>query len=484
MEYTKKSNKGMMLVIGQWPLGIHQWLGCLLLATNFCACSVSRQIGKTANDILLKDTAISTGHIGISIYEPAINKYWYNYNADKYFIPASNTKLFTLYAGMKYLGDSLVGVTYENFNDKAINIISNGDPTFLHPDFKNQPVLNFLKSLNKQMFLSGYYKGNPLGYGWAWDDYNDNYMVERNAFPIHGNIVKLSLSGYEFIGPKASRPNWNIAPRYFTKYIDNEFLLDYLSMATIKDSNIAIKKTQSFIIKRERVTNKLNMIQGNSLFKSVEIPFVTNGIETAIEILQNDFQLKVQNGRLFEAGFSPYIPHFLKIKSHPSDSLFKPMMHRSDNFFAEQTLLMASNEYLGYMTDEKIIDTLLKTDLKDIPQKPKWVDGSGLSRYNLFTPQSLVYILNKTKNEFGWERLKNILPTGGTGTLSSYYKKDSGFIYAKTGTLSNNCALSGVLFTRKGKLLIFSVLANHYITGAAPVRRSVEKFLLAIRENY
>ena len=113
------------------------------------------------------------------------------------------------------------------------------------------------------------------------------------------------------------------------------------------------------------------------------------------------------------------------------------MMHNSDNFFAEQTLLMASNERLGYMNDEAIIDTLLSTDLKDIPQKPKWVDGSGLSRYNLFTPQDFIYILNKMKNEFGLERLKTILPTGNTGTLKNYYVTDSSFVFAKTGSLSN-----------------------------------------------
>jgi len=145
---------------------------------------------------------------------------------------------------------------------------------------------------------------------------------------------------------------------------------------------------------------------------------------------------------------------------------------------------MASNEHLGYMSDGKIIDTILRSDLKDIPQKPRWVDGSGLSRYNLFTPQSFVYILNKMKNEFGWERLKNILPTGGAGTLSSYYKKEAGFIYAKTGTLSNNCALSGFLITKKGKLLVFSVLASNYQTGATPVRKAVEQFLTGIREKY
>jgi len=172
------------------------------------------------------------------------------------------------------------------------------------------------------------------------------------------------------------------------------------------------------------------------------------------------------------------------IHTQPTDSLFKPMMHRSDNFFAEQTLLMASNEHLGFMNDEKIIDTILNNELKDVPQRPKWVDGSGLSRYNLFTPQSFVYMLNKMKNEFGLVRMKVILPTGGEGTLSSYYKKDAGFIYAKTGTLSNNCALSGYLITNKGRLLVFSILANNYITGATPVRRAVEQFLEGIRKKY
>ena len=88
------------------------------------------------------------------------------------------------------------------------------------------------------------------------------------------------------------------------------------------------------------------------------------------------------------------------------------------------------------------------------------------------------------KNEFGWDRVKNILPTGGTGTLPSYYKKDSSFIYAKTGTLSNNCALSGYLISKKGKFLIFSILVNNYQSGATPVRRAVEKFLQGIRETY
>src|SRR4029077_9774175 len=100
---------------------------------------------------------------------------------------------------------------------------------------------------------------------------------------------------------------------------------------------------------------------------------------------------------------------------------FIPMMYRSDNFFAEQTLLMVSRQQLGIMKDEIIIDTLLNGVLADLPQKPSWVDGSGLSRFNLFTPKDFVFLLSKFKNEFGMERMKTILPTGGKGTLKNYY---------------------------------------------------------------
>ena len=126
----------------------------------------------------------------------------------------------------------------------------------------------------------------------------------------------------------------------------------------------------------------------------------------------------------------------------------------------------------------------LKTDFKDLPQKPRWVDGSGLSRYNLFTPQDFVFILNKMKNEFGMERVKDIFPTGGQGTLAIITKPTVDYIYAKTGTLSGVVALSGYLYTKKGKELIFSVLVNNHQASGTEVRRAVEKFLQGVRNRY
>ena len=435
-------------------------IACCLLITS---CSIQQKISKSARQVV-KDSSLLTAHVGISIYEAASGKYWYNYQGDKYFVPASNTKIPTCYAAMKYLGDSLVGLKVKE-TEHQISIIGSGDPSFLHADFKQHPVFNYLKTLKQSRkpvwFYAPFREEKSLGSGWTWGDYSAAYMAERSAFPIYGNVV--SFSG--------KRDSINVHPKYFSKYIlqrlssPNSFLSD---------------------VNRSQYDNTFQTIAYGKEWRKIEVPFITSDTLT--------YQLLIDT--LAEAkSFVPpnYAPQILErdslimwyiIHSQPTDSLLKPMMHRSDNFFAEQTLLMVSNERLGVMNDEKIIDTLLKTDLKDLPQRPRWADGSGLSRYNLFTPQDFVSILNKMKNEFGMERIKVILPTGGEGTISSYYKADSNFIFAKTGTLSGVVALSGYLYTKKGKLLIFSALVNNHQASATAVRRSVEKFLQGIRQKY
>ena len=235
-----------------------------------------------------------------------------------------------------------------------------------------------------------------------------------------------------------------------------------------------IQQAKNFFVKRNLAENVFIITQGTEKYKEQDVPFVTHGLQSAVELLKDTVSKKIF------INHSPLtIDHskFTILHSQPVDSLFKPMMYRSDNFFAEQTLLMAGNELLGFMNDEKIIDTLLKTDLKDLPQKPVWVDGSGLSRYNLFTPQDFIWLLNKMKNDFGLERMKRLLPTGGNGTLGNYYKQDSGRIYAKTGSMSGVICLSGYLITQKNRLLIFSVLVNNHNGNGSAIRKAVAKFV-------
>ena len=422
----------------------------LFLATLivFYSCSPTQQIRRSAERGLLQSEPLQTAHVGISIFDPATNKYLYNYQGDKYFVPASNTKIPTAYAAMKYLGDSLVGLRYTTTGN-SILIEPSGDPSFLHSDFKVHPAYQLLQQYETITIQKPVFEDEFIGSGWSWNDFKEAYMAQRSNFPIYGNTVRLSWNGAKQV---------QVAPSYFASSLE-----------------VSEPLTNGFSIEKPWEENRFIALEGNT--KNAEVPFRPT-IATIRALLTDTLKRKVELNI-----FSTKRPANI-LYSQPTDSLLKPLMHRSDNFFAEQALLMAGNEYLGVMSDNKIIDTLLKTYFKDLPQKPRWVDGSGLSRYNLFTPQDFVAILNKLKNEFGMERIHTIFPTGNEGTLTNYYKELTGKLYAKTGTLSGVVALSGYMYTKKNKLLLFSVLVNNHQNTATNVRRAVEQFLTGVQAKF
>ena len=438
-----------------------------LLFTALVGCSPSAFISKEAKKDILHSTELENAHIGIAIYDASASRSLYTYQSNKYFIPASNTKLFSCYAALKYLGDSLRGIYYSE-DDTAVYLLPAGDPTFLHRDYNRQAVVDFLKSSNKKIYIGDKnWRENPLGFGWSWDDYNSDYMAERSPLPVYGNVIK-----------------WVQERDSSQKNTNGEFN-NAVSIYSIPEVNWRVRFStdsnyNSFYVKRKKDDNEFFITEGKEQRKEQDVPFVTNGLQSAVELIKDSVgrAVFISNDVIGNKTFRN------SIKSQPIDSLLTPMMHRSDNFFAEQTLLMVSQQLLGFMSTSKVIDTLLKSDFRELPQMPRWVDGSGLSRYNLFTPEDFIWLLMKMKGEFGMERLKRILPTGGTGTLSNFFKDANGFLFAKTGTLSGQVALSGYLYTKKNKLLLFSILVSNHNGSAVAIRRRTEAFLQSLRDKY
>jgi serine-type D-Ala-D-Ala carboxypeptidase/endopeptidase (penicillin-binding protein 4) len=136
----------------------------------FAACSPQKAINKQVHQSILQDPSISRAHIGISLFDVTDNKYLYNYQGDKYFVPASNTKIVTCFAALKYLGDSLTGLRYLE-NDTAVFLLPAADPTLLHPEFKKQPVIDFLQKTTKNVYITDQnWSDRSLGSGWGWSD--------------------------------------------------------------------------------------------------------------------------------------------------------------------------------------------------------------------------------------------------------------------------------------------------------------------------
>ena len=93
-----------------------------------------------------------------------------------------------------------------------------------------------------------------------------------------------------------------------------------------------------------------------------------------------------------------------------NEKLYKALLHDSDNGVAESLLLMISKSLSGTFSTEKAIE-ILKNKWGDVFQDDLiWYDGSGISRYNMFTPRTIIQVLKLIKKEIQWSKIEQLFP--------------------------------------------------------------------------
>ncbi len=390
-------------------------------------------------------------HIGFVLYDLETKKTVYEYNSNKYFTPGSNTKIFTFFASLKIIGDSIPAIKFIVSGDSLI-FQGTGDPSFLYKNvYNNNRVFDFLKYAKQNLYFSASnLQTTHFGRGWAWDDYNDYYSPERFSFPIYGNIFTV----YE------NKPDSLVVPFFFKKFVSKAGFLEKAKVVRQLDSNIT--NLYPSRIKRNR---------------SWDVPFKVDPLLITSLLTDTLHREVIFTNRKFSRNTS-------LLYSLPTDSLYRVLMQDSDNFIAEQLLLTCAGILSDTLKPEITIKYVKQTLLKDLSDEPVWVDGSGLSRYNLFTPRSIINVWQKIYNLMPRERLFYLLATGGkSGTLKNWYKADEPYIFGKTGTLSNNHCLSGYLVTKKGKTFIFSFMNNNFTSTTSEIRKNMEEVLKSIYER-
>ncbi|MDB5136168.1 MAG: peptidase [Mucilaginibacter sp.] len=407
---------------------------------------------------LFKHSLIVKDHFtGFALYDMDSKKMIYELNADKYFTPASNTKLFTFYTCLKMLGDSIPALKYITRNDSLI-FWGTGDPSFLHSDLKGINGLNLLKNANTKLFFStGQYQNDFYGAGWAWDDYNDYYQAEITELPVEDNVAVI----------------------YADKNGELQITPSYLKQFLKCDSNY---KPSVFRVQRDFSSNTfVYPAMKLPLNYHQEVPWKTSTALT-LGLLQDTLKKQIEEIHL------PLSDSAKTIYNTNADSVYKRMLQPSDNFIAEQLLLVCSSVKFKTLNADSVIAYSKAHYLNDLPDVPEWVDGSGLSRRNLFTPRSIIKLLCKISVEMKNDSLlHSMMPTGGVaGTIKSAYKTDNGipFVWAKTGSLSNNHNQSGYLITRKGKRLAFSFMNNNFTRPSKEIRDEMVRIMTYIHENY
>lgn len=420
------------------------------------ACTPNRIISRKVKKEFRHSALIKKYQVGFALYDMDKKQLLFQQDADKYFTPASNTKLFTFYAGLKLASDSIPSLRYIERGDSLI-FWGTGDPSFLHSELKGTKAYNFLKNSSKKLFFApGRYTGNFYGNGWQWDDYNEYYQAEINELPLMDNMVLVTT---------ATNGQIKVVPEIFASCFAADSTSQAKTFKVTRDFN-----SNHFTYPKIPITNKT----------AQQVPFKVS-TATTVNLLADTLNKYVGVINL-------KMPANAKtIYNVKSDSVFKQMLQPSDNFIAEQLLLTYANQVGEELNTAKIIAYVEQQYLTSLPDKPKWVDGSGLSRGNLFTPRDMVKLLELIYAEVNnKEKLFGLLPAGGkTGTLKNAYPKtDKPFVFGKTGSLSNNHNQSGYVVTQKGRVLIFSFMNNNFVQPTSEVRAEMVRLMTYIHDNF
>lgn len=396
---------------------------------------------------MFQGSEIMQEHFVGFILQEESGKVVYAQNPDIHFVPASNTKLLTLYTAMNILGDSIPAFKYTIEGDSMI-IWGTGDPSFLHPKLDNGRTYDFLANTSYRIFLAN----EP-----DLDFEPSFWRSDLSHFPMYGNLATIQ-SDHKF--------GLFVFPKPISKFVVQD--------STIIPTRFNINRSKTG---KELVYPKMNI---PSDFQRI-VPFPMDMQMTRL-LLQDT--LKKEVNLINKIKPSETKTYF----SIPSDSLYRNMMLPSDNFMAEQLLLLCSGMISDSLNVKTTIEFGLKNHYQDFKNTPVWEDGSGLSRFNLFTPNTVLEVLNLLEKKIGnKERLKSLLPVGGiSGTLMTAYSTDNGkpFVWAKTGSLRYMHLQSGWMETRKGKVYRYVFMNNNFVRPVTEIRNEMVKIVTEIHDRY
>lgn len=432
----------------------HFLLAVLLLL--FQGCSTDRQLTRTVGKLFRSSAVMNDHHVGFALSDPASGVMLFEKNADKLFIPASNTKLFTFYAVLKMLPDSIPGLRYIQRGDSLI-FWGTGDPSFLQSRLKGHRAADLLRASSSQLFFAaGRYTGDCYGTGWSWDDYNDYYQAEITELPLMDNLVTFS----------AAQEGLRVMPSAFRDSLRKQ----------ASSAGAAYTVNRSFHANTFFVP--LNMEAAAGFVQ--QVPYRTSTALT-LRLLSDTLHRQVQQIRMT-------LPDSARTIYNASTlDVLREMLLPSDNFIAEQLLLSCCTTFQSGLNTADAIRYITEKELKELPDAPRWVDGSGLSRMNLFSPRDLIWVLRRIDQQLKDRKLLfSLLPAGGkAGTLKNAYPAtEFPFVYGKTGTFSNNYNQSGYLLTKKGRTLTFSFMNNNFAEPVSRIKTEMTRMITYIHDHY
>ena len=472
----------------------------VLMACAALQAAAAADLGKQIREALEASPAASTAFWGIVILDQSNGKSVFELNPDHYFVPASNTKLFTSALALKRLGTDyrfrtrvrlepegslrLIGGGDPNLSNRAIPYRvgpSSGDPLQAIEDLADQVVAHgVMRVAGDVIGDDSAYVWQPFPDGWAADDPLWDYGAPASALTVNDNLFTLTVTGGAHTGDPAEIA---LSPALEFYSIDNRARTD-----TAIGHRLTIDREPGS--RQLRVWGSLQ--PGSTRVEALGIDDPALYAATALydalarrgvnivgrPTVHHLFPNQVRD---LKRGEPPAEPGGREVAARDSAPLVEDLRITdkvSQNLHAELLLRAVGRARRSMGSREAGIEEM-KAFLAEVgvdEDAYHFVDGSGLSRLNLVTPHTIARLLRHMYATPEWVKL---LPVGGEdGTLRSRFADTpaAGRIHAKTGTLSHVSALSGYAERRSGGVRTFSILVNNYNgRGSSEIRAVIDK---------
>jgi len=439
-----------------------------------------------AIDSMVKQTEFRDAQFGVLIVDPERGDTLYSLNAGKLFMPASNMKIVTGATSLVELGPDYTfhtdfaagGPVVHDTLQGALIVNGRGDPTIsdhmrgsaMNPLYE---VADSLKAHGVTMIARGIQAGpdvfpdTTIGFGWSWDDLGEDYGAGVDALYFNEGFGTAIAYGKVGMQPDSIR---TFPASSYPK--------------VVFPANSASASVDTFALRFDFDPTRTQFIARGTLKSPVDTlvyvyPDQRAAYLTALTEALRARGIVVGVGALGSASpraadKPPTGTPLFSIKSPPLRAILPALEKPSQNQIAEILFKTLGLEKTGVGSADSG-RVVLERQLAAWGAEPDGYlirDGSGLSRYGYLSPETLVRVLDKVRADTAFHVFYDALPIAGLdGSLRNRVKGTAaaGKIHAKTGSVANARSLSGYALTADDHMLIFSLLANNWITRESAV---------------
>ena len=440
---------------------------------------------------VLSDNFFTSTTIALEVYNLSTDRLLYSKNSKLLLHPASNQKILTTLTALNFLDSAYAFNTEIFYTGNIIDstligdvyVLGGGDPEFTIEDMDS--LAQHIKQSGIKSIEGNFYGDVSMfdslywGKGWMWDD--NPYAFSPYLSPL---IIEKSTCKIFYSPGKIGEPvNIRLYPE------TNFYSLENTSLTINED-------TSDFNITRDWIHNKNNIIVDGPLSYKSRSDSVYRNISEPVKFFLTILKERMSNCGINLTGWCdtlslPKNSISIYKTSQPLDTVLYYMNKNSDNLNAEMVLRALGNKYFGKRCSAddgiKMIDSLIyRLGMK--PKNYSLVDGSGLSFYNLISVELLTSAMKYTYKEKPdlFRRFYNTLPIAGIdGTLKNRLRSKGvkNNLRAKTGTLSGVSCLSGIVKSKKGNDILFSMMMQNYTKSSRSARQKQDNICKIIYEE-